>query len=239
MRLSPHRDNEAFMKVKLRVRQGSNAGRELVLPGPHFIIGRGEGCHLKAKSDMISRRHCAIILGESQVAVRDLKSKNGTLVNDEPVEGQRVLESGDILRVGPLEFEVVIDHTLGAAKRPKVESVKDAAVRAADDIHGEDIESDVTSWLQEADEVDRMRRTVLPETRQFKLDDTSQFEATDPTTGETIVGQVGKDTVADDKAKRKLPDLKKPKKLPKGELNQSANTREAASETLKKLFKRR
>jgi hypothetical protein len=134
---------------------------------------------------------------------------------------------------------VVIDHTLGAVKRPKVESVKDAAVRAADDSHGEDIESDVTSWLQEADEVDRMRRTVLPETRQFKLDDTSQFAAGDPASGETIVGQVGKDTVADDKSKRKLPDMKNPGKLPKGELNQSADTREAASETLKKLFKRR
>jgi pSer/pThr/pTyr-binding forkhead associated (FHA) protein len=227
------------MKVKLRVRQGSNAGRELVLPGPHFIIGRGEGCHLKAKSDMISRRHCAIILGESQVAVRDLKSKNGTLVNGELVEGQRVLESGDVLRVGPLEFEVVIDHTLGAAKRPKVESVKDAAVRTADDHHGEDIESDVTSWLQEADELDRMRRTVLPETRQFKLDDTSQFQVGDPGTGETISGEAGKETLAENKSKRKVPDLKKPGKLPKNDSNQTADTREAASDTLKKLFKRR
>jgi pSer/pThr/pTyr-binding forkhead associated (FHA) protein len=229
------------MKIKLRVRQGSNTGRELVIQGPHFIIGRGEGCHLKAKSDMISRRHCAILVGESQVAIRDLKSKNGTLVNGEPISGQRVLENGDVLQVGPLEFDVVIDHTLGAAKRSKIESVKEAAARTADDTRtGDDIESDITSWLEEADEADRLRRTSLPETRQFKLDDTSQVEVDlgEGVAGETLVGEGSKDTLAD-KAKRKLPDLKNPGKLPKAEGASTANTREAASETLKKLFKRR
>jgi predicted component of type VI protein secretion system len=229
------------MKVKLRVRQGSNTGRELVIQGPHFIIGRGEGCHLKAKSDMISRRHCAILVGESQVAIRDLKSKNGTLVNGEPIAAQRILESGDVLQVGPLEFDVVIDHSLGAAKRSKVESVKEVAARTADDTRtGEDIESDITSWLEEADEVDRMRRTALPETRQFKLDDTDQvnIDLGEGVAGETLVGEGSKDTIAD-KSKRKVPDLKNPGKLPKAEGAATANTREAASETLKKLFKRR
>jgi pSer/pThr/pTyr-binding forkhead associated (FHA) protein len=229
------------MKIKLRVRQGSNTGRELAIQGPHFIIGRGEGCHLKAKSDMISRRHCAILVGESQVAIRDLKSKNGTLVNGELIAGQQVLENGDVLQVGPLEFDVVIDHTLGAAKRSKVESVKEVAARTADDTRtGEDIESDITSWLEEADEADRMRRTSLPETRQFKLDDTSHVDVDlgEGVAGETLVGEGSKDTIAD-KSKRKLPDLKNPGKLPKAEGASTANTREAASETLKKLFKRR
>lgn len=231
------------MKVKLRVRQGSNAGKELTIQGPHFIIGRGDGCHLKAKSDMISRRHCAIIVGESQVAIRDLKSKNGTLVNGETIEGQQILQMGDVLQVGPLEFEVVIDHTLGAAKRPRVETVKEAAARTADHAaHGEDIESDITSWLEEADEIDRMRRTAVPETRQFKLEDTHRLIAgagDDTESGNTVVENAApKDTIAE-KPKRPLPDLKNPGKLPKNEGPQSTDTREAASETLKKLFKRR
>ncbi|MBW3597637.1 MAG: FHA domain-containing protein [Planctomycetes bacterium] len=228
------------MKVKLRVRHGSNAGRELPIQGPHFIIGRGDGCHLKAKSDMISRRHCAVIVGESQVAVRDLKSKNGTLVNGEPIQGQHILQSEDVLQVGPLEFDVLIDHALGAAaKRPKVETVKEAAARTAGEPQPDDIESDITSWLEEADELDRLRRTALPETRQFKLDDTQRFSVADPNTGNTVVDEAAlKDTMAE-KSKRPLPDMKKPGKLPKSEGPQSADTREAASETLKKLFKRR
>jgi pSer/pThr/pTyr-binding forkhead associated (FHA) protein len=227
------------MNVKLRVRHGSNTGRELPIPGPHFIIGRGEGCHLKAKSDMISRRHCAIILGESQVAIRDLKSKNGTMVNGELIEGQRILQMGDVVQVGPLEFEVLIDHTLGATKRPKVESVKEAAARTAGDTHAGDIESDITNWLDEADEMDRLRRTVLPETRQFKLDDTQQVMAEGESGTETMIGEMTAETIAE-KEKRKLPDMKNPGKLPKNSQGgQTANTREAASETLKKLFKRR
>lgn len=228
------------MNVKLRVRQGSNAGRELAIQGPHFIIGRGEGCHLKAKSDMISRRHCAVLVGESHVAVRDLKSKNGTLVNGNLIEGQHILSTGDILQVGPLEFDVLIDHTLGATKRPKVESVKEAAARTASVPNEEDIESDITSWLEEADELDRLRRTTLPETRQFKLDDTHHVQGEDGLplgSGETIAGEATQETLAD--KKRKLPDLKNPGKLPKTEGSQTGNTREAASETLKKLFKRR
>ncbi len=91
--------------------------------------------------------------------------------------------------------------------------------------------------MDEGDELDRVRRTTLPETRQFKLDDTGHVTPqTDP--GETLVGETTNDTIAD-KQKRKLPDLKAPGKLPKGELNQAADSREAASETLKKLFKRR
>ena len=227
------------MKVKLRVRHGSNAGRELAIQGPHFIIGRGDGCHLKAKSDMISRRHCAVLVGESQVAVRDLKSKNGTLVNGELIEGQHILQSEDILQVGPLEFDVLIDHTLGAVKRPRVETVKEAAARTAGEPQPEDIESDITSWLEEADELDRLRRTALPETRQFKLEDTQRFSAAEGETGNTVVDDASaKDTLAE-KPKRPLPDMKHPGKLPKSDGPQSTDTREAASETLKKLFKRR
>lgn len=227
------------MKVKLRVRHGSNAGRELAIQGPHFIIGRGDGCHLKAKSDMISRRHCAILVGESQVAVRDLKSKNGTMVNGDLIEGQHILQSEDVLQVGPLEFDVLIDHTLGGVKRPKVETVKEAAARTAGEPQPEDIESDITSWLEEADELDRLRRTTLPETRQFKLEDTQRFDPAEGETGNTVVdGASAKDTLAE-KPKRALPDMKNPGKLPKADGPQSADTREAASETLKKLFKRR
>lgn len=222
------------MKVRLRVLHGSKRGHELEVKGPHFFIGRGENCHLRAQSDLISRRHCALIIEEASVKIRDLRSKNGTLVNGDTIEGDVELKTGDKLKVGPLEFEVLIDHSLGGAKRPKVEGV-DAVVRATaskpasnsvDDV-------DVASWLDEADEADRIRRSLEPETRQFMLDETERIELEKAAPQETQAGQVSSETVAD------APKKKEPKKLPAQHIQQPKDTREAAAETLKKLFTRR
>jgi len=95
-----------------------NAGREIKIPGSKFIIGRGEGCHLRPKSDLISRQHCTIVIGDQKVTVVD-GSKNGTFVNEERVDGQREVQPGDKLRLGNLQFEIVIGTTLAAPKKPR------------------------------------------------------------------------------------------------------------------------
>ena len=87
------------MDVKLKVVSGSNAGREIKIPIPRFLIGRGEDCHLRPKSDLISRQHCAILIEANKVSIQDL-SKNGTFVNEERVNGQRELKPGDKVRIG-------------------------------------------------------------------------------------------------------------------------------------------
>jgi predicted component of type VI protein secretion system len=119
------------MDVRLKVLGGSHEGEEILVPGDVFVIGRGEECHLRPQSDLISRRHCALVIAEAGVVLQDFGSKNGTFVNDARVDGQRTLRSGDRLRVGQLQFEVLLVPTIGGAKRPEVTSIKDAANRAA------------------------------------------------------------------------------------------------------------
>lgn len=77
--------------------------------------------------------------------VRDLGSRNGTLVNDERVIGERELAAGDHLKVGPLEFEVLIVRAVAGAKLPKVNSIKEAAARTAAG-RGND-NADVAEWI--------------------------------------------------------------------------------------------
>jgi len=48
----------------------------------------------------VSSRHAEVLERDGKLWARDLGSKNGTLVNGEPVE-ERALVSGDILRLGP------------------------------------------------------------------------------------------------------------------------------------------
>lgn len=104
------------MEVKLVVTNGRHAGREIPIKGPKFFIGRAEDCHLRPGSDLVSRHHCVILVGEDNVKVRDFGSKNGTFVNGEQVSPEQDLFPGDRLVVGQLDFDVRI---VGMPERPK------------------------------------------------------------------------------------------------------------------------
>lgn len=223
------------MQVRLKVLQGSNAGKEIKAPLPKCLIGRGDECHLRPQSDAISRRHCEIVTTDHEVIVRDLNSRNGTYVNGERVVEETVLLTGDVLKVGPLEFELIIEQTAAKIKRPRVTDIKQAAART---VEGSSVSAtadfDVTQWLEEAEETERRRRPEN-DTRMFHMDDTSQGEQTD--SGEKVETPV---TNSDTKplteaAKKKAP----PGKLPARPSEQSKNSSDAAANMLKKFFNRR
>ena len=94
------------MELTLKVVSGKHAGQKLRIPTPKFLIGRGEDCHLRPNSDLVSRHHCILFVGASGAAVRDLNSRNGTFVNDERITADTPLRSGDVLKIGQLTFEV-------------------------------------------------------------------------------------------------------------------------------------
>ena len=68
--------------------------------GEHFI-GRDPASAVWVDSSVVSRRHAAVVVGESSVTVEDLGSKNGTIVNGTPITGRARLRDGDEIRVGP------------------------------------------------------------------------------------------------------------------------------------------
>ena len=139
------------MDVKLIVASGKNQGKEIPLPGQQFLIGRGEGCQLRPASERISRKHCAIIVAEGKVVVRDLGSTNGTMVNKERLSAERELKNGDHLNVGGvLEFVVQMTVELGGKKSPKVNSIQEAAARTVKKAATDDL--DITQWLDDAEQ---------------------------------------------------------------------------------------
>src|SRR5437667_12871352 len=73
------------MKVQLIVVQGKPEGKVIPLVGPMFKIGRGETCHLRPNSEQVSREHAAFSIAGDDVSVRDLGSRNGTLVNGKAI----------------------------------------------------------------------------------------------------------------------------------------------------------
>jgi hypothetical protein len=100
------------MKVNLVVlSQGNATGQVLPISLSQFLIGRDKQCNLRPVSPLISKRHCAILIKDNQVFVRDLDSTNGTLVNDNLITGEVEVANGDVLQVGPLHFRIVLEHT--------------------------------------------------------------------------------------------------------------------------------
>ncbi|HEX4146715.1 MAG TPA: FHA domain-containing protein [Pirellulales bacterium] len=165
------------MDLKLKILQGTSAGQEISVAGQRFLFGRAEDCHLRSGSEMISRHHCAIVVDQSYVAIRDFGSKNGTYVNNERVVGECELKSGDQLRVGPLEFEISLRQgELGGKKKPPVHNAKQAAERTA---AGQPDEIDVAQWLDDpagaAPSVVDSQSMVVLETQPLKLTETEQI----------------------------------------------------------------
>jgi len=120
------------MKVELKVVGGSRSGQVIPIAIPNFMIGRAEDCHLKPRSELISRYHCAILSEEGYVGIRDLGSKNGVYVNGERISGENELKNGDRLVIGPLEFEVVLTVALKGAPKPKISSIAEVVSRTVE-----------------------------------------------------------------------------------------------------------
>ncbi len=62
-------------------------------------VGRDFGCGVRLEDDSVSREHCQLVYTNEGYVLRDLGSRNGTYVNQEPVT-VRTLKSGDTIRVG-------------------------------------------------------------------------------------------------------------------------------------------
>jgi pSer/pThr/pTyr-binding forkhead associated (FHA) protein len=110
------------MEVKLLVLEGKHKDREIPLPETIFLIGRDRQCHLRPHCEQVSKLHCAIAAWAGRVRVRDLKSKNGTLLNGEPIHGEVTAEDGDRLQVGTLLFAFHIKNEDGT---PVAAPIKD------------------------------------------------------------------------------------------------------------------
>ena len=98
------------MNIRLLVVQGKPAGKSLLFGPGDYFLGRGQECHVRFNSDWVSRQHCLVRVIADQASVRDLGSRNGTLVNGQLVGQERFLQQGDQIQIGPVVFEVHLDR---------------------------------------------------------------------------------------------------------------------------------
>ena len=68
-------------------------------------VGRAPRADFILDVALVSRLHCRLTAGDDQLEVIDLKSTNGTFVNDKRVDKAK-LAKGDRLRIGRVEMTV-------------------------------------------------------------------------------------------------------------------------------------
>ena len=215
------------MRAKLQITGGSSAGRMIDIKLPQFVIGRATGCHLRLNSDAISRQHCAFLVNDKEVVLKDLGSRNGTFLNGEQLTKAVVLKTGDELQLGPLKFEVIITTDEGKVV-PSPSADESAPANAPKDRPSDS--GLISDWLLDDEEDGLSTEATDPETRQFKLDESTMMEApkADPKEDK-------KRKEKEAKAKKK----KQPMKLPESATQpDSDNSQDAAADTLKKLYNR-
>ncbi len=82
-------------------------GREILLEQDVITLGRAPTCQVVIDSDFASRRHAQIVRREQSYWLRDLGSKNGTLLNGEPVTTELPLADGADIAIGQAHFRFV------------------------------------------------------------------------------------------------------------------------------------
>lgn len=227
------------MDVILKVTKGSKIGAKIAVKKDEFLIGRSPECHLCAGSTSISRKHCAITRDGTKVTLKDLGSRNGTLLNGEKITGEVELKSGDDIGIGSLGFMVTISTGLSNGKKPEVKSVAEAVERTAEKSSGSTVGvEDISNWLIDSDKP----KGAFSDTQTIRLDDTKASELREAVQELQESAAVETDETAHDaeKAAERSKGKKEPGKLPP-QLKQpgTKDSREAAVEALRSWNRRR
>ncbi|HEY2784120.1 MAG TPA: FHA domain-containing protein [Fimbriiglobus sp.] len=98
------------MKVNLVVATGVHEGKVIPILGTEFLIGRDPQCQLRPASQAVSKQHCAVLVRDGKLYVKDYGSTNGTFLNEEQItpNGEMELQAEDRLRIGPLDFSIQV-----------------------------------------------------------------------------------------------------------------------------------
>jgi len=84
-----------------------------LVPGQAVTIGRAPTNQIVLKDERCSRNHLEVFLSAGQWMLRDLDSRNGTLIGTQRVSGDWPLQPGDTIRIG--KSQLVFVHRLAEA----------------------------------------------------------------------------------------------------------------------------
>jgi hypothetical protein len=115
---APALDGDGPARILLRVTEGPDRGRAFALkPRDRFVMGRAPTAHFQLVHDgFFSRHHLMVEANSPEVLVRDLKSMNGTFVNQRRITRPTRLRHGDVISGGKTRLRLELDAASASAR---------------------------------------------------------------------------------------------------------------------------
>jgi len=101
-------------RFNLRFESGERRGESVPVPRSGLLLGRRDGNDLVIVDPSVSGRHALVRPDDDALAVEDLGSTNGTLIDGTKIERGRVAP-GQVLRIGKVELSVIDNESPAAA----------------------------------------------------------------------------------------------------------------------------
>ena len=105
--------NAGATVAHLKVLIGEDAGKVIPLEGDRIVFGRHPSCAVILEDGAVSRQHAQIVQSHGSYYVKDLRSRNGTQVNEADVAEPTLLKESDIVRVCEYAYSFHDDSSNG------------------------------------------------------------------------------------------------------------------------------
>ena len=116
----------------LVIREGSKWSDVFrLVPGESVTIGRAPTNQIVIKDERCSRSHAELFISDNRWMLRDIESRNGTVVGDHLLKEDWPLKPGDVIRIG--HSQLVFVHNLSDAFSEASAALTAARSRATSD----------------------------------------------------------------------------------------------------------
>lgn len=166
--------------LRLAVLEGASAGRVYHLEHETSLVGRGDFCDVQLPDPTVSRKHAELTWRGSEIAIADMGSTSGVLVNRERVAGVRTLQPGDQIQLGLVLLELqrgsldVPPVSAGAAPATSLRTVmeqrleRDRRVEEEFSVEGTFVDIDVVGSSAMKAEADRSTADIVLSFERFR-----------------------------------------------------------------------
>ena len=139
------------MQVRLRVIAGSVPFETIPVSPGKLLVGRADDCDVQVTSAFVSGHHCVLLTDEYAIRIRDLRSKNGTLVNGRRIgTAPTILLHDDIVCIGDIYFLVDLRPVSVTHAPPETKSkpaVGPTALQGTAVYNGDTLETELTGRM--------------------------------------------------------------------------------------------
>ncbi|OYU85868.1 MAG: hypothetical protein CFE45_25285, partial [Burkholderiales bacterium PBB5] len=108
------------LRCSLVVYSGGDTGRQITLDQGTHAVGRSAAASIQIDGPGMSRLHAEVVVDGAMVTLRDLGSANGSFVQDQRLNGARLLRDGDLVRLGSVILKFYEHRSVDAALHDRV-----------------------------------------------------------------------------------------------------------------------